>query len=112
MAKDVIEHHGRITSIEGNRIKVSVETMRACSNCLAKCVCSAASMENKEIEVINDSGIFHEGEEVKIFLEQSLGFKALLFGYFFPFLLLLIALFLFSALLFTSLYFFKKNLSH
>ncbi|MCF8336075.1 MAG: SoxR reducing system RseC family protein [Bacteroidales bacterium] len=98
MAKDVIEHKGRIDSIEGNRIKVHFVTMSACSNCHAKSVCSAAGMENKEIEVIDTSARFQEGEEVKVLLKQSLGFKALFFGYVFPFLLLLLALFSFSAI--------------
>ncbi|MFP4620808.1 MAG: SoxR reducing system RseC family protein [Bacteroidales bacterium] len=98
MAKDVIEHKGRIDSIEGNRVKVQFITMSACSNCHAKSVCTAAGMEEKEVEVIDDSGRFREGEEVRVLLKQSLGFKALYFGYVLPFFLLIFALFLFSTL--------------
>ncbi|MGM0530270.1 MAG: SoxR reducing system RseC family protein [Bacteroidota bacterium] len=98
MARDVIEHKGRIDSIEGNRIRVHFVTMSACSNCHAKSVCSASGMENKEIEVTDYSNRFQEGEEVKVLLKQSLGFKALFFGYVLPFLLLLFALFSFSAI--------------
>lgn len=98
MAKDVIEHKGQIETIEGNRVRVHFITMSACSNCHAKSVCSASDMESKEVEVMDNSGRFREGEEVNVLLRQSLGFKALFFGYVFPFLLVLIALFSFSAL--------------
>jgi sigma-E factor negative regulatory protein RseC len=98
MAKDLIEHKGRIDAIEGNRIRVHFVTMSACSNCHAKSVCTASDMESKEIEVFDTSGAFHEGEEVRVQLRQSLGFKALFFGYVFPFILLLFALFTLSAI--------------
>ncbi len=98
MAKDLIEHKGRIDAIEGNRIKVHFVTMSACANCHAKGVCTASDMENKEVEVFDNSGQFHEGEEVLVLLRQSLGFKALFFGYVFPFLLLLFTLFTLSAI--------------
>ena len=99
MSKEVIEHKGRIDAIEGNRIKVHFVAMSACSNCHAKSVCTASDMEDKEIEVIDNNGSFQVGEEVKVLLRQSLGFKALFFGYVLPFFLVLIALFSFSAIL-------------
>lgn len=98
MAKDVIEHKGRIRSIDGNSIKVDCFTSSACSNCHAKSVCTSPDMENKEIEVVDNPGKYQEGEEVKVLLRQGLGFKALFFGYVLPFLVLLIALFTFSEL--------------
>ncbi|MFW6103478.1 MAG: SoxR reducing system RseC family protein [Bacteroidota bacterium] len=98
MAKDVIEHKGRIDAIEGNRIRVHFVTMSACAHCHAKSVCSASNMEEKEVEVIDSSGRFNKGEEVRVLLKQSLGYKALFFGYVLPFLLLLFALFSFSAI--------------
>ena len=98
MAKDLIEHKGRIDTIEGNSIKVHFVTMSACANCHAKGVCTASDMENKEVEVFDNSGQFQEGEEVRVLLRQSLGFKALFFGYVLPFILLLFALFTLSAI--------------
>ena len=98
MSKDVIEHKGRIDSIEGNWIKVHFVTMSACSNCHARSVCTATDMENKEVEVFDYSGRFQEGEEVRVLLKQSLGFKALFYGYVLPFLLLIVTLFSFSAI--------------
>jgi len=97
MAKTVIEHKGQIDSISGNKIKVHFLNISACASCHAKGVCTASDMESKEVEVFDTSGKFHEGEEVNIILQQSLGFKALLFGYVVPFFLVLIALFTLDA---------------
>lgn len=93
MAKSVIEHRGRIDSISENKIKVHFLNVSACASCHAKGVCTASDMENKEVEVYDTSGKFNEGEEVNVILQQSLGFKALLYGYVVPFLLVLITLF-------------------
>ena len=97
MAKTVIEHKGQIDSISGNKIKVHFLNISACASCHAKGVCTASDMESKEVEVFDTSGKFYEGEEVNIILQQSLGFKALLFGYVVPFFLVLIALFTLDA---------------
>ena len=93
MAKKVIEHKGRIESISGNKIQVHFLSMSACASCHAKGVCTASDMENKEVEVYDTSGRFSKGEEVNVILQQSLGFRALFFGYVFPFILVVIALF-------------------
>jgi len=97
MSKTIIEHKGIIDSISGNKIKVHFLNVSACASCHAKGVCTASDMEDKEIEVYDTSGKFEKGEEVKILLQQSLGFRALLFGYVVPFILVLVALFTISA---------------
>jgi sigma-E factor negative regulatory protein RseC len=97
MSKTIIEHKGIINSISGNKIKVHFLNVSACASCHAKGVCTASDMEDKEIEVYDTSGKFEKGEEVKILLQQSLGFRALLFGYVVPFILVLFALFTISA---------------
>ena len=98
MSNNVIEHRGRIDAIEGNCIKVHFISMSACSNCHAGSLCSASGMEKKEVEIIADSRRFQVGEEVNVLLRQSMGFKALFYGYVLPFILLVTALFLFSAI--------------
>jgi sigma-E factor negative regulatory protein RseC len=98
MAKNIIEHKGKIDSIEGNRIKIHFLNISACASCHAKGVCTASDMENKEVEVVDYSGNFNTGEEVRVLLQQSLGFKALLWGYVVPFLVVLTGLFVLSSL--------------
>ena len=101
MAKDVIEHRGQIDWIEGNKVHVHFVSMSACASCHAKSVCTASDMEDKELEVHDYSGKFQEGERVNILMRRALGFKALIYGYMIPFLLVLITLFVSSAF-FTS----------
>lgn len=92
-ASKSVEHIGRIASIEGNKLIVQFLAQSACASCHAKSACSAADMENKEVEVLEPyPDRYQLGEKVKIVLKQSLGFRALLLGYLMPFFLLLIVL--------------------
>ncbi len=70
----------------------------ACASCHAKGVCTASDMQDKIVEVTDDLQKYTVGEEVKVALQQSLGFKALFYGYVLPFCIVLVALFGFSAL--------------
>lgn len=96
MAKNLIEHKGKIEKIEGNKIRVRFTAISACAACHAKGVCTASDMENKEVEVIDEPANYEIGEQVNVVLQQSLGFRALLYGYVFPFFLLLMALIILS----------------
>ena len=98
MAKDVIEHRGKIDWIDGSKVHVHFVSMSACASCHAKGVCTASDMESKEVEVNDDSGQFNEGEEVEVLMHRSMGFKALIYGYMIPFLLVVVTLFVSSAL--------------
>ena len=92
-ASKSVEHIGRIASIEGNKLIVQFLAQSACASCHAKGACSAADMENKEVEVLEPHPDRYQlGEKVKIVLKQSLGFRALLLGYLMPFFLVLIVL--------------------
>lgn len=101
MAQDVIEHRGKIDWIEGSKVHVHFISMSACASCHAKGVCTASDMESKEVEVDDFSGKYREGEEVNVLMRRSMGFKALIYGYMIPFLLVVLTLFISSAL-FTS----------
>lgn len=91
-----IEHPGIIQHIEGPIARVGFAAQSACSTCHAKGVCSVAGMEDKSVDVSHDGDI-QTGEKVLVVLKQSLGYKALLFGYFIPLMVVL-----FSIILLTS----------
>ena len=97
MSDNIIEHKGRVDEIKGDRIRVRFMAMSACASCHASGVCTASDMENKEVEVVDDPGKFSKGEEVNVILQQSLGFRALFYGYVLPFIIVLLALFVISA---------------
>lgn len=88
-----IEHPGVIEKVVGQRIFVRVESRSACGSCHARSHCSMTDLEEKVVEV--ESGraeAYAIGEKVTVTLERSLGFKALLLGYVYPFLILLVSI--------------------
>lgn len=87
-----IEHKGRIETIDGNRINVSILAMSGCASCHAKGVCTASDMQEKIVEVYDITNQYQVGEEVNVVLKQSLGFRALFLGYVLPFMLVLLIL--------------------
>jgi len=92
-----IEHKGFIDRITENSIFVKIVSESACSACHANGACPVSEMQDKEIEVNNTGGNFCAGEKVNLVMKQSLGFKALLIGYVYPFILLFTGLLCASA---------------
>ena len=93
-----IEHKGRIDSIDGNKINVSILAVSGCASCHAKGVCSAADMQEKSVEVYDFTNQYQVGDEVNVTLKQTLGFRALFLGYVLPFILVLFILIILTAI--------------
>lgn len=56
-----------------------------------------ADVREKEVEITNFHGSYLPGQEVSVVFRESLGFKALVYGYVLPFLLVLfILIFIYS----------------
>ncbi len=89
---NAIEHMGMIEHISDDGIRVRFTSVSACAACHAKGVCSASDTEDKEVVVPNTGGSFHTGDQVRVTMKASLGAKAVLIGYVYPFLLLLLML--------------------
>lgn len=92
-----IDHVGTITDLKGEKVTVSILNVSACTGCHAKSACSMSDMKEKEIDIIDYSGKFKLGEEVKVVYQESLGWLALILAYVLPFVLVLITLFIASA---------------
>ena len=90
--KKTIEHKGTIKKISENSIFVNIISKSACISCSAKGICSVSEIDEKEIEVKQYSAHFKIGEEVNVFYKESLGYRALFFGYILPFLIIFITL--------------------
>ena len=88
-----IDHVGTITDIKNEKITVSILNVSACTGCHAKSACSMSDMKDKDIDIIDYSGNFKLGEEVKVVYQESLGWLALVLAYVLPFTLVLITLF-------------------
>ncbi|MEZ5196467.1 MAG: SoxR reducing system RseC family protein [Bacteroidales bacterium] len=90
---DSIKHDGIIKSMDSQSFFVSIIAQSACASCQVKGVCNVGEMQEEivEIPIGNRSGL-KVGDKVEIMMEKSLGTKAVLLGYFIPFLLLLFTL--------------------
>ncbi len=97
-----ISHKGIIKSLTDQQIVVSIVNESACSSCHAKGVCSAADMQDKEVDIRNFSGDFRVGQSVQVIGKTSQGFKALFYGYVLPFLLIMLVLITLTSLQFSE----------
>jgi len=91
--KDVIEHQGVVLSVSKSEIRVSIIQASACSSCHSKSACGVSDSSEKIVEIVN----LHDkevavGQHVTIYMAKQLGIKAVLFGYVFPFFVLLAVL--------------------
>ncbi len=86
-----IEHPGVVDRVEGTKLFVRVESRSACGNCHVRSHCGMTDLEEKVVEVVSGRPVhtYQPGQQVVVTLERSLGFKALLLGYVFPFVVLL-----------------------
>lgn len=98
MSVTTIEHVGRVDEVTRNDIRVTITSKSACAGCHARNVCTAAETKDKVIVISKPIENFIVGEEVKVIMRQSLGFKALFYGYVLPVIILVVALVIFSLL--------------
>jgi positive regulator of sigma E activity len=88
-----ITHEGVIAALKGDQITVSISGDAACAGCHAKGACSmSGGEEEKLLHIPVRDPDFSIGERVRVILDRSLGFRALLLGYVIPFLLVLAVL--------------------
>lgn len=85
----MIEHEGIIKKIDGNHITVLITQQSACTACHAKGVCMAADAKEKLVEVYDSSGQFHENDRVMVTGKRSMGYKALLWAFVVPLIILI-----------------------
>ncbi|MBU1013156.1 MAG: SoxR reducing system RseC family protein [Bacteroidetes bacterium] len=91
--KNIIEHPGRIDKIENDKITVTILSQSACSTCHSKSMCTVSEMEEKTIEIKNYEELGYKvGEQITVYMKKSLGTWAVMFGYLFPFLLVIFSL--------------------
>lgn len=93
-----VEQKGTIEEIKDGVVKVNLLSVSACATCHAKGACSMLDIQNKSIDVYESGNNYKKGEVVNIIMRQSLGYKAMLFAYGLPFLLVLAALIILTSL--------------
>jgi sigma-E factor negative regulatory protein RseC len=91
--EDLVKHEGVISEITNDLIRVSIVAQSACASCHAKGFCGAADMQEKIIDVKNSGNTNQKvGDFVTVTMKRKLGNKAVLYGYFLPFIILMITL--------------------
>ncbi|MCF8381119.1 MAG: SoxR reducing system RseC family protein [Bacteroidales bacterium] len=90
--KKAIEHDGFIEQITDSELKVRFVSMAACASCHASGVCNASDMQDKEVWIKRDNRSFRIGEKVNIIMGTEQGGRAVMIGYVYPFLSLLLTL--------------------
>lgn len=88
-----ISHEGVITDLKGDTVTVSLSSNTDCTGCHAKGTCTlSGGEEEKMLHIPVPNPDFSIGDKVRVILDRSLGFRALLLGYVMPFLLVLAVL--------------------
>jgi sigma-E factor negative regulatory protein RseC len=92
-ANNQISHPGYIVEVLPELIHVQIITNSSCASCSVKGSCSVGEIEEKLVEVdVQANHSYKVGDAVTVVLDQSKGIFAILLGYVFPFLTLLITL--------------------
>lgn len=91
---ETIEHPGMITRIVNDAIEVMILSSSACSSCSAKGACNMSEMEEKIVKVRkpHNDHLYKTGQQVIVYMDGRMGFKAVFLGYVLPFLLVLTVL--------------------
>ena len=95
MDESTIVHNGLIRDIDDKNINVEIINTSICSACHAKSVCTASDMTVKTVKVNKHlyKG-FQKGEEVKVLMKRSMGFRAVWLSYVLPLCILMFLLLL------------------
>lgn len=93
MTNSKISHHGIVVKVEGETVFVKIAVQSACSQCHAKGFCSASEMSEKIIETMPNEPV-KTGDDVIVEMDEKLGFKAIFFAFFIPFILFVLTLFI------------------
>ncbi len=93
MGRREVEHSGVVVLIEGNRVDVEMRVESACASCHARGVCTMSDVADKVVSVwVDHPEIYEVGQQVSVAMEQTMGFKAVIYAYMIPFVLLLASL--------------------
>ncbi|GAA6255903.1 SoxR reducing system RseC family protein [Bacteroides sp. f07] len=104
MTNNTIKHLGIVENIQGSHLSVRIVQTSACAACSAKGHCSSADSKDKIIDIIDTAASWKVGDKVMVVGEMSMGMMAVVLAFVLPFILLIVSLFLFMALMENELY--------
>lgn len=94
-----IRHTGIVDAVEDGCVKVRILQSSACSACKVAAHCNASETKEKLVDVATTaSSQYKKGDTVTIVADSSVGFRASLYGYLLPLLLMVVTLIVVLAL--------------
>lgn len=100
MAKERIEHEGKVISVDKDYISVEILNKSACAACHAKAVCGASDQAVKVVEVAQDistlAADYQVGETVNVVMSSAMGTQAIWLAYVVPLIVLMASILVFS----------------
>lgn len=88
-----IKHNGVVDGVEEGCVRVRILQSSACSACKVAAHCNASETKEKIIEVqVADAVKYQLGDSVVVVADTAVGFRASLYGYLLPLLLMVVAL--------------------
>lgn len=88
-----IKHNGVVDGVEESCVRVRILQSSACSACKVASHCNASETKEKIIEVqVADAVKYQLGDSVVVVADTAVGFRASLYGYLLPLLLMVVVL--------------------
>ena len=88
-----IKHTGIVDKVQEGCVKVRILQSSACSGCKVAAHCNASETKEKMIEVVDShADTYRPGDHVTIVADASVGFRASLYGYLLPLLVMVLTL--------------------
>lgn len=94
---NTIEHTGIVKSIGDKYVNIALLSHPSCTGCAVSGVCDVSGKNEKLIRASRNIDV-SPGDSVMVVMEQSLGYRALLLGYIFPFIAIVIILIILTSL--------------
>ena len=88
-----IKHNGVVDGVEEGCVRVRILQSSACSACKVAAHCNASETKEKIIEVqVADADRYQRGDSVIVVADTAVGFRASLYGYLLPLILIVVSL--------------------
>ena len=88
-----IKHAGVVDGVEGQCVRVRILQSSACSACKVAAHCNASETKEKIIDVMDaDASHYQKGDQVMVVADTAVGFRASLYGYLLPLILMVVTL--------------------
>lgn len=88
-----IKHAGVVDGVEGECVRVRILQSSACSACKMAAHCNASETKEKIIDVMDaDASHYQKGDQVMVVADTAVGFRASLYGYLLPLILMVVTL--------------------